>query len=979
MAYALTVTDRNDTRYTIFENNQVLTADQLNDLHQYLNLQDRATRTKVIGVGIVGGLDIGALPSGNVVVSRGAAITTDGDLAWFDDDMEFNGFRKFADADAKYAPFMVQTDQTIGLFELVNLNPRTNDGSEPLKTFERTTNSKLSSYTGVLYLEEYELDADQCTGADCDNRGKEVIKNWRFLLVHNNQIRLLLSTLPQMNRAYFQLPDIRLQRVVLNPSIDTFAELQASFAATFVIKDGIKAGLEKLWSLCGQLTDDLLGSNPVPEWHQLLDTQFAQLEKGLFVQYLYDYCRDLADAYHELKELLFDDNSILCPKVHLFPKHVLLGEVKNAVALPQINNRFSSSRSNFSFASLSSILRFRHNHFDNDTRHLFYESPVLNAKGERLQQVRFGMVRINTLIRSFSVPGTAAIGNAARIRITPSPFMDKPLGNRAIPYYFGFGKDSANVPAYWCLAANVRNREDLHRAYFAENYSRNAFATQPFAFDGGEVEFYRIEGHIGFKYPEVEKRLNDIITQHNLPINIVTIQVERNLLTVPIKPWYFNYLHHYELIQRRSIIDQLSQAELTHNSLAEELKRDNSRSADLAQINPILNTFNTAKANFANTWGGTNRAANTQQFVAEVEALSKTAGDFKMSTRQFSFSNTAAPHDFVINTNSHIKLDLINDLINQQIDRKKNELLLGNFLVKNPGLEHAAGVLRGGTFVLVYTANDQVVVADFMLPYATIDHDLVPPPTIKPIPIKPRYELPKLFEKIPQYEGLFNRKLADLDSRFAKVNTDFASTLDLFNKDFSQRHKNTETLVASRMMDFDSRFANVNETIDSKVTRQVTGKFEDVTKEFKTTVQTTLEREQNKFYNSFISTIKFEPGKTTGVNTPGRTGVVLADVDVTPTIERMRDITQEIRQNPNMTPDVRKQREGELGKLSAELNNLTSRAAQLGMDADTMSRVKAIQFDMNEALNVITDVGMRSNIGNINNQMRNTIVRGGFR
>ena len=980
MAYALTLTGRNDTRYTIFENNQVLTADQLNDLHQYLNLQDRATRTKVIGVGIIGGLEIGQLATGSIVVSRGAAITTDGDLAWFDSDLEFDGFRKFTDPDARYAPFRAATDAAVELFELVNINPRTTGDSTPLKDFEAKTNSRMRSYTGVLYLEEYELDADQCTGADCDNRGKEVIRNWRFLLVNDSQLKLLMNNMPQLNTSYFALGDVRLKRIVINPAIDTYAELQASFNAALSAKDDIKANLEKLWSLCGTLADDILGANPVPEWQQLLESQFAQFQKTNFVQYLYDYYRDLADAYQELKELLFDDNSILCPDVLLFPKHILLGSVKKAVALsvPQLRNINTRFKSNFSFNADALLLRFHAINFDEPNRHIFYESPVLNAKSERRQKIRFGFVRLNALIKSFNVPATTAIGTTANIRITPGNFLDKPLGSRAIPYYYGFGRNTNTVPAYWSHEANVKRREDDHRSYFADKYSNDPFATQPFGFDMSETEFYRIEGHIGFKYQEVERRLTDIINQNNLPINIMTIQVERNLQTVPIKPWYFNYLHNYELIQRRSIIDQLSQAELTHNSFAEELKKDTSRVNDLQVITPILTSFNSAKTNFMNSWGGTNRAANTQQFTADVETLTKSASDFKANTKQFSFSNTAAPHDFVINTNSHIKLDLINDLINQQIERKKNELLLGNFLVKNPGLEHAGGVLRGGTFILVYTANDNVVVADFMLPYAMVDNDLTPPPAIKPLPVKPRYEIPRLFEKIPNYELLLNRKFVDLDGRFAKVNTDFASSFDLFSKDLSQKQQNTLSLVNSRMMDFDNRFANVNDTIDGKVTKQVGSRIEDVTKQFQTTVQTTLAGEQNKFYNSFITTLKLDAGKGTVV-VPGKQGIVIGDIDLTPSIDRMKDITTEIRQTPNMTPDVRKAREIELNKLTSEINAVTSRIGTTGIDLDTATKIKALQFDVVEAMNVVTDVSVRNNMGTVNNQIRNTILRNPIR
>ncbi|CAN5486229.1 hypothetical protein BH10BAC3_BH10BAC3_08450 [soil metagenome] len=975
MPYSLTITGRNDTRYTIFENNQVLTADQLNDLHQYLNIQDRATRTRAIGVGIIGGLEVGQLANGNVVVSRGAAITTDGDLAWCDADLEFDGYAVFTDPDAKYAPFRSNAEDNADLVELVRINPRNTDASKPLKDFNQATNTNLRNYTGVLYLEEYELDADQCTGADCDNRGKEAIHNWRFLLANDSQLKLLMRNMPKLNNSYFSLGDVRLKRIVINPAIDTYAELQASFGNALSAKDDLKTNFEKLWNLCGEVADDLLGNNPVPEWQQLLDSQFAQFQRTIFVQYLYDYCRDLADAYQELKELLFDDNSMLCPDIQLFPKHVLLGSVKSAAPIILFNQRTVNTlfRSAFNFNLEALLIRFHSINFDEPNRHIFYESPVLNAKGERRQQIRFGFVRLNALIKSFNIPDNATIGNVGNIRITPGNFVDKQLGSRAIPYYFGFGKNTSTVPAYWSYEANVKRKENLHRSYFAQNYSQDPFARQPFGFDMAETEFYRIEGHIGFKYPEVERRLTEMINQNNLPINIMTVQVERNLLTVPVRPWYFNFLHQYELIQRRGIVDQLTQAELTHNSLSDELKKDPSRVTDLQLITPIVTSFNTAKSNFVNTWGSTQRVADSTQFFTDVESLSKTASDLKANTKQFAFSNTAAPHDFVINSGTHIKLDLINDLINQHIDRKKNDLLLGNFLVKNPGLEHAAGVLRGGTFVLVYTSNDNVVIADFMLPYASVDNDLIPPPVIKPLPVRPRYEIPKLFEKVPNYESLVNRRFIDLDTRFAKVNTDFASNLELFTKDFNQKNQNVLGLVNSRMMDFDNRFANVNDNIDGRVTKQVNGKLEDVTKQFQTTVQTTLASEQNKFYNSFITTLKLDSTRVTG--TPGKTLLLIGDADVTTSVDRIKDITSEIKQNPNMTPEVRKQREQELNKLVTEVNSATTKAAATGIDADTSTRIKAVQFDIAEAMNVVTDAAVRTNISNANTQIRGTVLR----
>jgi hypothetical protein len=58
--------------------------------------------------------------------------------------------------------------------------------------------------------------------------------------------------------------------------------------------------------------------------------------------------------------------------------------------------------------------------------------------------------------------------------------------------------------------------------------------------------FFRIEGHIGFKYQEVEGILNSLIDENNLPINIVSLQIEEEIERIPTKPWYFPELHTYE-------------------------------------------------------------------------------------------------------------------------------------------------------------------------------------------------------------------------------------------------------------------------------------------------------------------------------------------------------------------------------------------------------------------------------------------------
>src|SRR5690606_37788269 len=125
---------------------------------------------------------------------------------------------------------------------------------------------------------------------------------------------------------------------------------------------------------------------------------------------------------------------------------------------------------------------------------------------------------------------------------------------------------------------------------------------------------------------------------------------------------------------------------------------------------------------------------NFSQMKSSVSNVITAAANIKANTKQYTFSNAATPHDFVSNTDVLQKTDILSNLFQQQIIKKKEGLMLGNFLKLNPGLEHTGGVFRGGTFVLVYTSDDKKVVADFMLPYASIDKDVVvDPPIYRPL------------------------------------------------------------------------------------------------------------------------------------------------------------------------------------------------------------------------------------------------------
>lgn len=69
----------NPFEYIVYEPDQVLTNDHLNETFNYLDQQNRWTRNKLIGIGIVCGLNI-VLNPGVIEITKGCGITSQGYL-----------------------------------------------------------------------------------------------------------------------------------------------------------------------------------------------------------------------------------------------------------------------------------------------------------------------------------------------------------------------------------------------------------------------------------------------------------------------------------------------------------------------------------------------------------------------------------------------------------------------------------------------------------------------------------------------------------------------------------------------------------------------------------------------------------------------------------------------------------------------------------------------------------------------------------
>ena len=539
------------TQYHTFEDNQVLTKDQLNEFIDYFEDQDRLSRICLSGVGIVCGFEL-SLDSGkpSVTISQGAGVTTDGDLIKLRKNIagsglksidlssvEYTHYKPFEDSFANYKFFkkLVNVDGKIKEMpiDMIELLTADAEGAIPLAslsglnigagsrlkntaladlkdttlsefkdpTFSRFTDRLLSGLTDkvvLLYLEAYEKKADLCTSIDCDNQGVEQVARLRVLMVSKadaDYIASLDSIYSKHNvvQSLFDLPEVAVRRVVLNKSnTASYNELKRAYftaLTTDPLISDLSSGIAKIaGNFKSLLKLDTTNDDLKTALTNLKSlVAFSAYSIPFNVQYRYDCVKDIADTYNELKCHLAELREECCPDINAFPKHLMLGD------LDEIGNAVKHHR------------------------HSFYKSPILNCGTSKIQQCRSLFQRIMKLINQFQT----SVGD---IKITPSNKLPE-LSFRSIPFYYTV--DDALLSS-WNFFKTEKNRQNTNLSYHTENLSAAPQVQNPLGYNTDRFDFYRIEGHQGKVYQDVLEEIDALKTQNGLAFDVKALSVNIN-------------------------------------------------------------------------------------------------------------------------------------------------------------------------------------------------------------------------------------------------------------------------------------------------------------------------------------------------------------------------------------------------------------------------------------------------------------------
>lgn len=690
---------RISTDYSFFEKDQVLTHNQLNSITGYLDDQNRLTRVNMLGVGIACGLWV-SLQDNVVKVSKGVGATTDGDLLYFNNEVVFDKFKLYDTSYPQYAPFYVNGSM-ITVYELM-LNDTNDARASSLSQFNAQTGNALGSMVAVLFMESYKTDRDICSGTDCDNLGQDCINSIKLLLVDKASAgQLLKQDIITPHQAFSKLNEVAAERPLITSSDNSFSLIASKYrsSCTAIYKKLINE-LANLYRYCSGFTGDIFASDPAVDWKTKLfklNTAFESLDGG--IQYYYDFLKDVAETYNHFRELLFGDETWCCPDLEAFSKHLLLGNL--ALGTDPEENRTG-----------------------------FYPSPLVSRTGDQLKHAKFLLQKIDALIQTFKVPDPGSIKD---IRITPSIFEDQSLEERAIPYYY----EAKPVNKFWNYRLHQRGMDASNYSYNAGMYGGEG---KPLELQIGRFSFFRIEGHLGKKVSDVMNDIEKEIMVKNLPFAVRAVMVGTEKTKVVKKPGIrYTDLHRFHYMLRQDVSHQLEEVVQFSGKFKQQVD-----AAVTSEDNAVVMKNDAAEKHSTVTEKATLTGTKLNQSYADYKtdtawmgSLSdtiKAAGEFKHKLSKVVKTEFTTPFDSLI-SNTHIQwLGWLDKIINQKDEKEDEKLLFSSFISRHPGIEHFAGVVRGGTFMLVYDESLNVV-ADFMLPYYccdTTEEKIEEPPLEKP-------------------------------------------------------------------------------------------------------------------------------------------------------------------------------------------------------------------------------------------------------
>ncbi|MBK8983220.1 MAG: hypothetical protein IPM38_13090 [Ignavibacteria bacterium] len=481
--------------YPVFEADQVLTANHLNEIVNYLDDQERLTRNKLIGIGIVCGLEL-KVSNSQIEISKGCGVTSEGYLI-VQEKLNCTYFRPYelpGDFYAEYKPVYEPWE----MYELLTAERSLEfEDTELLKDNANFLKNKIV----VLLLEMKEIQLKNCVETDCDDKGSKIEFSVKPLLVNKKHIDEFLKSVSVKNvkpetdsEIDPVLHNIRLRR--FNVAVKDLKTADDVFNAFLnLVDDSTLKKLAEILNYCYVQYKPLLTEESVNPFSNVLKAFRDRLESikknnPYFIQYYYDWIDDIIKAYYEFKDKVFFVQTMCCPDENLFPLHLMLGEATKSTSI-EIKSKY---------------------------RNYFIYSPLFNSQRDLLSEIQILFRRMKMMIQNYEIKDPDGYAKA-QIEITPSKYLDKQLSERCIPYYY----DPFGLYQCWSWSKTRKGNAKFNLSYNSDKYNTSDSVVNPLMYDIEWFNFFRIEGHIGKDFSSALKNILDQRSVFNLPFDVVAL------------------------------------------------------------------------------------------------------------------------------------------------------------------------------------------------------------------------------------------------------------------------------------------------------------------------------------------------------------------------------------------------------------------------------------------------------------------------
>ncbi|WP_291911889.1 hypothetical protein [Chitinophaga sp. CB10] len=472
--------------YPVFEPDQVLTNKHLNGAIAHLQQQDALTRTRLLGTGILSGLQASYDTTGDVqkiIISKGAGITGSGYLVNFEGGI-YSATRTYTLPELTEAidPEIRAAYRQLILLELVPLNAEI-DGDQPLKESDLAS----ADYVVMLLAEPKVVNLKNCTVDDCTDKGQEVNITYRPMLVKASALSQFNPLPVQQDTPLFPAIPIRKWNVPAD-SIQHPSALVTSFDA--VLNAQLLADFNNAFTFVYHAFSHLYtvpGDDKLKTAGTTIGTMRDQARNGkpYYMQCVYAFAVDLIKAYEEFCAAITDLLPAPDAELPQFPLHLCLGR-------PVKGNANGNYRTQFQ------------------------GTPLVRAGVHPFDEACLLYKRLVIMLNTFALPEAAKV-----LQITPSRTMDAPLGDQAIPYYY----DGVQLFPYWDYRKYKTGRAKQNKGYYANRYQSIPAEYTTWVYEDFAANFYRVEGHLGMNITDAMKGINNLKVRNQYPFDVVAVNL----------------------------------------------------------------------------------------------------------------------------------------------------------------------------------------------------------------------------------------------------------------------------------------------------------------------------------------------------------------------------------------------------------------------------------------------------------------------